>query len=124
MVIILGSFLGFVGITSSYFVTSLNVLFVTLGLTTGLGFSMVTVPSSMSINFYFEKRRGLATGINMCASGIGMLVYAPFNVWLINSYGVKGTFLVLVPPLLYLNIVEILSQLLILGGCVSCSINY
>jgi len=57
----------------------------------------------MAINFYFEKKRSLATGITMCASGVGMLVYAPFNVWLIETYGVKGTLLIL--GAVYLNCV-------------------
>merc|ERR1740128_686208 len=103
VVIILGGLLGFSGIAGSYFARSLDVLFVSLGLTAGLGFSFTTVPSSMAINFYFEKKRSLATGITMCASGVGMLVYAPFNVWLIETYGVKGTLLIL--GAVYLNCV-------------------
>ena len=31
----------------------------------------------MSVSYYFEKRRALATGIAVCGSGIGAMAFGP-----------------------------------------------
>ena len=95
-VIILGSLVSSIGLTTSFFATSVESLFVTTGIITGLGFCMVYTPSVVAINFYFDRKKALATGIALCGSGVGMFIFAPLTTWLINSYGVRGTFLMLV----------------------------
>ena len=98
-VIILGSFISSIGLTTSFLATSVETLFATTGIITGLGFCMVYTPSVVAINFYFDRKKALATGIALCGSGVGMFIFAPLTTWLINRYGVRGTFLILVRSL-------------------------
>ncbi|MDF1643169.1 MAG: MFS transporter [Pseudomonadales bacterium] len=54
----------------------------------GLGMAMQTViPGTQVITNWFTKRRGLAIGIFMGASGLGAFVAAPTYVWVIEQYG-------------------------------------
>ena len=38
---------------------------------------MIYLPSIISVSYYFEKRRALATGIAVCGAGVGCFVFAP-----------------------------------------------
>ena len=42
------------------------------------------------VGLYFDRKRAFATGIAVCGSGIGTLVFAPLAQALINEYGWKG----------------------------------
>ena len=54
----------------------------------GFGMAMQTVlPGTQLITNWFSKRRGLAIGIFMGASGLGAFVAAPTYVWVIEQYG-------------------------------------
>lgn len=44
---------------------------------------------------YFEKLRSLATGIAVCGSGFGTVVFAPLTNYLIEQYKWQGTLLVI-----------------------------
>lgn len=52
------------------------------------------MPSVITVGYYFEKWRALATGISLCGSGVGTFLMAPFSKWLIELYGWKGALLV------------------------------
>jgi MFS family permease len=41
---------------------------------------------------YFDKKRGIATGITMAGSGVGSFVFSPFIGYLIKNYDWKFTF--------------------------------
>ena len=56
----------------------------------GLGFGLIYLPAIVAVNYYFESRRALATGIAVCGSGFGTFVFAPFASFLIREYGWKG----------------------------------
>eukprot|EP00088_Acartia_fossae_P050985 TRINITY_DN5723_c0_g1_i1.p1 TRINITY_DN5723_c0_g1~~TRINITY_DN5723_c0_g1_i1.p1 ORF type:complete len:537 (+),score=99.89 TRINITY_DN5723_c0_g1_i1:266-1876(+) len=56
---------------------SLPILYVTVGLMTGLGFGLMYLPAMDIIELYFDRNLGLATGIAAAGSGIGQLVMAP-----------------------------------------------
>ncbi|XP_039289346.1 monocarboxylate transporter 2 isoform X2 [Nilaparvata lugens] len=64
------------------------------GLVGGLGFGLIYVPAVISVGFYFERWRALATGIAMCGSGIGTFVLAPFTTYLLQEIGWRGTMLI------------------------------
>ena len=49
----------------------------------------------MLVNRYFNKRRGIATGIATAGSGIGAFVFPPIFSWLINNYGLFGSLLII-----------------------------
>lgn len=56
----------------------------------GFGFAMVFLASTVLVNTYFERRRGLACGIMSAGSGIGLLVLAPLLDLLRVTYAWKG----------------------------------
>ncbi|XP_054739603.1 monocarboxylate transporter 3 [Anastrepha obliqua] len=75
----------------SYFVKSIELLFITYGILAGVGFSMVYIPAVVIIGFYFEKWRALATGVAMCGSGVGTIIFAPLTEYLLAKSGWRGT---------------------------------
>ncbi|XP_046650396.1 monocarboxylate transporter 12-like isoform X2 [Daphnia pulicaria] len=100
-VVISGSLLGFVGLLTSTFAFSVETLFFTLGVLLGTADGLVYTPIVVGVGFYFDKRRALATGITLCGSGAGAFVFAPLISWLLETYALRGTFLILSG--LYLN---------------------
>ena len=65
-------------------VFSLALLYGVLG---GLGFGLIYLPAIVSVGFYFQRRRSLATGISVCGSGVGAFVFAPLANFLLENYG-------------------------------------
>ena len=55
----------------------------------GLGFAMMHLPAVVTVNFYFDSRRSLATGIALCGSGFGGLLLPPLMDNAIVTYGYK-----------------------------------
>ena len=55
---------------------------------------MVYLPSVVSVTYYFEKRRSLATGLALCGSGIGTVIFAPLVEALVEEYGWRGAALI------------------------------
>jgi MFS family permease len=62
-------------------------LLVTQGVLLGFGSSMSYFPSLSILYHWFNKRKGLATGIAVAGSGVGGFVLAPITRILISSYG-------------------------------------
>ncbi|XP_046734618.1 monocarboxylate transporter 1 isoform X5 [Diprion similis] len=67
----------------------------TIGIGTGIGFGLIYLPAIVSVTCYFEKYRSLATGIAVCGSGLGTLVFAPLTGLLISTYGWRGATLII-----------------------------
>lgn len=55
---------------------------------------MVYMPAVLTVGFYFEKWRALATGLALCGSGVGTFAMAPITEKLNESLGWRGTMLV------------------------------
>ena len=70
-------------------------MYITIGLGTGFGFGMIYLPAIVSVTMYFEKLRSLATGIAVCGSGFGTVVFAPVTNYLIINYKWQGALLVI-----------------------------
>ena len=79
-------------IFSSFLVIGKNVLYLIFA---GFGFGLVFLPAIVIISYYFEKRRGIATGIACSGAGVGTMVFAPLCRYLIEEYGWRQTFLLL-----------------------------
>ena len=47
------------------------------------------------VNLYFEKRRGIASGIATAGTGAGILVFPPLTNFLFSQYGYQGTCILL-----------------------------
>lgn len=95
-VIIIGSVTGFIGLSTSVLAQSVDTLFFTLGIFFGLAVGLVFNPVVIGVGFYFDKRRALATGIAVCGSGAGTFIFAPLTHWLLETYALRGTFLIMV----------------------------
>lgn len=94
MVTIMGAFVASAAFTLSYFAESVIHLYITYGVLGGIGFCMIYVPSVITVGYYFEKWRALATGISLCGSGVGTFIFAPLSSYLIETAGWKGALLI------------------------------
>lgn len=79
----------------SVFAKNVFTLYITIGFGTGFGFGMIYLPAIVSVTMYFEKYRSLATGIAVCGSGFGTVVFAPLTNYLITTYKWQGSLLVI-----------------------------
>lgn len=61
----------------------------------GLGLAFNLQPALTIIGKYFYRKRPLANGCAMAGSPVFLSTLAPFNQYLFNSYGWKGSFLIL-----------------------------
>jgi MFS transporter, MCT family, solute carrier family 16 (monocarboxylic acid transporters), member 14 len=60
-----------------------------------LYFSNLDLPAIVCVTVYFEKLRSLATGIAVCGSGFGTVIFAPITNYLITTHGWQGACLVI-----------------------------
>ncbi|GJQ77077.1 hypothetical protein Trydic_g23648 [Trypoxylus dichotomus] len=100
IVAISGSILGAFAFVLSYFANSVQFLCISYGLIGGIGFGLIYVPAVITVGFYFERWRALATGIGVCGSGIGTFLFAPLNSYLIAKYSWQNTLLIQAIPVL------------------------
>ncbi|CAK9300426.1 unnamed protein product [Gordionus sp. m RMFG-2023] len=100
---IVGGLISFVGFGASVFVRRIEALYVTMGLVTGLGLSLVNVASIVVVAFYFDSKRAFATGLSTSGSGIGACALGACTEILLQKYGWRGTTLLFSG--LFLNIV-------------------
>ncbi|XP_050091260.1 uncharacterized protein LOC126574893 [Anopheles aquasalis] len=94
VVIIGGVFCG-LGLTLSYFATSLYHLLFTFGILTGIGGGLSTTPGIVIVSQYFEKHRALANGITISGTAAGSFVFPMLIERLIHLFGFHGTLLIL-----------------------------
>lgn len=93
-VTIIGSIIGAIAFAVSYFATSVEYLYLTYGILGGIGFCMVYMPAVLTVGFYFERWRALATGLALCGSGVGTFAFAPLTDILITQLGWRLTIVV------------------------------
>ena len=89
-----GVVLGMYFIASSM-ATSITYLCVVTGMLGSVGMAMTYVPSLIIVTYYFEKRRGLATGLAVVGSGLGAFTFPVFVECLTQIYGWRGMLLLL-----------------------------
>jgi MFS family permease len=61
----------------------------------GFGFGLLISPSATVMNFYFEKRRAIASGFLSSASGVGLFLFQNLYKILFDEYGLKGCLLLI-----------------------------
>ena len=65
-------------------------------LLTGLGFSFLTISSNQAASLCFEgQARLIGLSVVSSAIGIGGMVYPYLLTWMVDTYGLKGTFLLM-----------------------------
>lgn len=47
----------------------------------GIGFGLVYLPSLVIVSHYFDSKRAMATGIAVCGSGIGTIIFAWVSIF-------------------------------------------
>lgn len=94
-VTIAGSLLGSACLAVSVFAKNVTTLCITIGFGTGLGFGLIYLPAIVSVTCYFERLRSLATGIAVCGSGLGTIIFAPVIDYAVERHGWRATLLVL-----------------------------
>ncbi|KAI0224506.1 Monocarboxylate transporter 5 [Lamellibrachia satsuma] len=94
-VVVVGGVLMNMGFVLSTFAKKLCMLYLTYGILIGLGIGLSYVPSLVIIGSYFEKKRALANGMAFAAGSAGTFVSPPLIKYLLDSYGLDGTFYIL-----------------------------
>ncbi|XP_075542753.1 uncharacterized protein LOC142576490 isoform X4 [Dermacentor variabilis] len=61
----------------------------------GAGHGIITSCSIVAVTQYFDKRRGIALGLNLAGPPVTSLVVPKLLEWLLSEYGLRGTFLLL-----------------------------
>ena len=56
---------------------------------------MMYLPSIVSVGYYFERKRALATGIAVCGSGVGTFIMAPLSKYLLDVFDWQNALLIL-----------------------------
>nr|CAD7602770.1 unnamed protein product [Timema genevievae] len=92
---IIGGIISGIGFVMSAFGESIVVMYLTFGVIAGLGLGLCYVTAVVSIAYWFDKKRTLATGLGACGTGIGTFVYAPMTQYFIEEYGWRGCILLL-----------------------------
>ncbi|XP_067005965.2 monocarboxylate transporter 14 [Anabrus simplex] len=92
---ITGGLISGFGFVLSSFSNTIELQFITFGVIAGLGLGLCYVTAVVSIAYWFDKKRTLATGLGACGTGIGTFVYAPMTTYFIQEYGWRGTILLL-----------------------------
>ena len=70
---------------------SIVVLYITIGLVTGLGFGLMDLASMDIVEHFFSRRLGLAMGLASCGAGIGTSVLAPLLSLATHHLGLAET---------------------------------
>lgn len=74
---------------------NLTEVYIAYGLGVGLGVGLSYVPVLGTIQRWFIRRRGFASGIAVSGIGVGTLVMPPFAALLIESFGWRGAYFAL-----------------------------
>ncbi|CAG5116426.1 unnamed protein product [Candidula unifasciata] len=89
-------FAGFVlsgGLMAASFCFTITQLILTHGLIAGLGSGFILNTMFVTVGQYFNRYRGLACGLLATGSGLGMLAGGNALAILLNTFGLKGTYL-------------------------------
>lgn len=68
---IIGSIISIASIFVTSFSKSIYLIHFIYGVMGSIGFGLIYMPAVIAVGFYFEKWRGLATGIATCGTGLG-----------------------------------------------------
>lgn len=91
---IAGAFFMTVGIISTAFATKFQHFLLTYGLITSLGVGIGMSSYSLAMNSYFLKKRSKATGFAFTITGLGPILMPQLISFLLSTYTVQGTMLI------------------------------
>lgn len=78
-----GALVSSLGLLLASYTTNIPTLILCYSVVTGVGFGLMYIPSVVIVSRHFVVHRALATGIVLCAAGVGTFVVAPIaQIWL------------------------------------------
>lgn len=93
VVTIVGALISSAAFAVSFYAPNVEYLYGIYGIIGGVGLCMVYMPAVLTVGFYFEKWRALATGLALCGSGVGTFVISPLTQELSSKFGWRYTIL-------------------------------
>ncbi|XP_021356330.1 monocarboxylate transporter 12-like isoform X2 [Mizuhopecten yessoensis] len=93
--VIIGGSLNMIGFALACFVPKFEFLFFSYGTLAGLGQSLSNIGAVVSIGYYFQRQRTLATAAILVGTGLGIVIFPPLIRIFLDQYGLDGTFLML-----------------------------
>lgn len=93
--VMLGGVLSGVGMAASSFTQSIEQLYVTTGVITGLGFCFSFQPAVTILGHYFVRRRAFANALSSTGTALGLCTLPILGNYLHTELGWRGSFLVL-----------------------------
>uniref|UniRef100_A0A8C6V1Z6 Solute carrier family 16 member 7 n=1 Tax=Neogobius melanostomus TaxID=47308 RepID=A0A8C6V1Z6_9GOBI len=94
-VVMVGGLLVGLGMVLASFGTSIIHLYLCVGVIGGFGLAFNLQPALTIIGTYFHAKRPLANGLAMTGSPVVLSTLAPLNQFLFDSFGWRGSFLIL-----------------------------
>ncbi|CAD5112603.1 DgyrCDS1816 [Dimorphilus gyrociliatus] len=94
-VVIVGGFLMGIGVILCAIAPSVEFMFFSYCLVTGIGGTLIYAPAVVIMSKYFSTRRSIANGISSCGSGFGVFVLPLLMEFLHEEYGYFGAVLIL-----------------------------
>ncbi|TKS76565.1 Monocarboxylate transporter 1 [Collichthys lucidus] len=94
-IIMAGGCLAGSGLIAASFCNTVEQLYFFIGVIGGLGLAFNLNPALTMIGKYFYKRRPIANGIAMAGSPVFLSTLAPLNSWMYDTFGWRGSFLIL-----------------------------
>jgi MFS family permease len=91
---VIGGVLYFLAFTLASFATQYWQLLLTQGFMLGMGICFSYFPAITILSQWFDKKKGIATGIAVAGSGLGGLVLGPMTTTLISSLGRSKSLLI------------------------------
>ena len=90
VVYMIGSITTGISIIAATFTTNAYVFLILYGVIAGFGIGFIMLPVSVGCNYYFDKRRALATGISKTGVSIGGFVFPPLADVLLERFDWKA----------------------------------
>ncbi|KAL4219366.1 solute carrier 16 [Mactra antiquata] len=91
----IGSVTLFLGLILTAFATSLQFLYFSYGIVTGIGRALSLTAVPILLGYYFDKRRSLAFGLASAGFSIGGFAITPIVELMFQHFGYQGTFIIL-----------------------------
>ncbi|KAM9316440.1 monocarboxylate transporter 14 [Gastrophryne carolinensis] len=90
----IGGFLTSLGWVLSAFATNIHFLFLTFGVTAGIGSGMVYLPAVVTVGQYFHKHRALAQGLSTTGTGFGTFLITLLLKYLCAEFGWRNAMII------------------------------
>ncbi|XP_057673539.1 monocarboxylate transporter 7-like [Corythoichthys intestinalis] len=94
-VVMTGGFLVSLGTITSAFTNSINEMYITIGIVSGLGYCLTFLPTVTILSQYFSRRRALVTSISSSGESFAIFAFAPAFMKLKEHIGWRYCFIIL-----------------------------